>query len=77
MNSIKDIIFSIRDKSEIFKGNKKSISKEDFTKLMRNQGTTMAEIIIHSVYNYITKTDRNMTLDEFNDNFLYFIYLII
>lgn len=69
LNTIKDIIFSLKSKEEIFKG-KNNITKEDFTKLIATTGTNLQEVFIHSVYNYITKTDRPMTKEEFTEHFM-------
>ena len=68
-NTLKDIIFSLKNKNELFK-DKKTISKDEFTSLIKNAGTNLSEILIHSAYNYITKTDRPMTADEFENNFM-------
>ncbi len=68
-NTIRDIIFSLKNKNDLFT-NKKSITKEEFTKLVKSQGTNLQEIFIYAAYNFITKTDRNMTEEEFKDNFM-------
>lgn len=68
-NTIKDIVFALKNKEELFK-NRNSITKEEFTKLIASQGSNLQDVFIHAAYNYITKTDRPMTKEEFFDNFM-------
>ncbi len=68
-NIIKDIIFAMKNKHEFLK-DKEMITKEEFTKLITSQSSGIYEIYVLAVFKNITKTDRDMTVEEFKENFL-------
>ena len=71
LNQIKDIIYMHGGKNFLFNNeinNKNTIDINNFVKLIKDKSSLSVDIL-KNVFNYIVKTNRDMTIDDYNEYF--------
>lgn len=71
---LKDIIYTLGGEAFFFTNNSspnETLSKKKFVALLKSKekNVNYSEEILEAVFNFLTKTDRNMTLEEFRKHF--------
>lgn len=61
---LRDVIYSLGGRSVLFPNNSQSINQQRFIQTFLNK-TNFSEEVLESIYNYITKMDRDLTLDDY------------
>jgi Ca2+-binding EF-hand superfamily protein len=65
---LKDILYTLGGRDYIF-GNKSFVSRSEFVSKLKDK-VPFTPDIIEAVYHYMTKTDRNLTVDDYEQHFI-------
>lgn len=73
-NKLKDILYTLGGESFFFNpqaGGKDSLSKKRFVTMLKSKEVNVqySEEILETVFNFLTKTERDMTLEEYRKHF--------
>mgnify|MGYP003304265883 CR=1 FL=1 len=68
-DKLKDIIFINGGKDFLFPNGKDSISREEFISLLKPK-CTYSEETLKELFNYLVKTERNFTKDDYKNQFI-------